>query len=488
MIFDTIKTISQYHSGLREKKFTAYEAIYELFAHIEKRDQVVHAFLRTNKESSLQEAKDLDIRIKKGEELRALDGVPVAIKDNILIHNQLATAGSRILDSYVASYDATVIQKLKKAGAILIGKTNLDEFAMGASTETSAFGATKNPYDETKVPGGSSGGSAVAVAANMAMGALGSDTGGSIRQPSSLCGVVGLKPTYGAVSRYGVISLASSLDQVGPFARTVQDAARIFQVIAGKDEYDATSHAFDVSCVSDFDTKKARATVIGIPKEFIEGEGMSDEVFSAINKAIERFKKAGYKIKYISLPYVKYAIACYYIILPAEASSNLARYDGIRYSALPDVDRKSLLDVYTQTRGKGFGDEVRRRTLLGTFVLSSGYYDAYYAKAQKVRRLIQNDFLDAFNPSADGVDVIFSPTSPSTAFGLGEKTQDPLAMYLEDMYTTPANLAGLPAISIPVDTEHSKEHMPIGFQLIGKHWGEYDILNVGNDYEVNLRI
>jgi aspartyl-tRNA(Asn)/glutamyl-tRNA(Gln) amidotransferase subunit A len=330
-----------------------------------------------------------------------------------------------------------------------VGKTNLDEFAMGASTENSAFGITRNPYDTTKVPGGSSGGSAAAVAAHMALGALGSDTGGSIRQPASLCGVVGLKPTYGAVSRYGIISLASSLDQVGPFARTVSDVAKIFHTIAGKDSYDATSHAYDISDITHFDTSKARSKIIGVPKEFME-KGMSKETERAITKALDRFKKAGYRIKEISLPNVGYAIAVYYIILPAEASSNLARYDGLRYAGT-DKKKKvnNLLETYLENREAGFGDEVRRRILLGTFVLSSGYYDAYYTKAQKVRRLIQDDFLKAFSSSGDGVDVIFAPTSPSTAFTIGEKMNDPLSMYLEDIYTTPVNLAGLPAISIP---------------------------------------
>ena len=477
------QTISEYREQLLEKKFSAHDAIQALYDYIEQRDQTVHAFLYTTKAQALADAKRIDTRIQEGKDIGILGGVPIAIKDNMLIQGTPTTAGSRILESYVATYDATVIKKLKEAGAIIVGKTNLDEFAMGSSTETSAFGPTKNPYDETKVPGGSSGGSASAVAAGMALGALGSDTGGSIRQPSALCGVVGLKPTYGAVSRYGIIALASSLDQVGPFARSVADAARLLQAIAGKDSYDATSSEYDTSKLLAFDTKKARKTVIGIPKEFIEGKGMSVEVKEGIEKALDRFKKAGYQIKSVSLPHVSYAVATYYIVLPAEASANLGRYDGMRYSALPHVDRSSLQEVYNKTRGIGFGDEVRRRILLGMFVLSSGYYDAYYTKAQKMRRLIQQDFSHAFKE----VDIIFSPTSPSTAFTLGEKTQDPLAMYLEDMYTIPVNLAGLPAISIPVEKEYSKEHLPTGFQLIGKPWGEYDILNVGNDYEINLR-
>ncbi|MFA7202074.1 MAG: Asp-tRNA(Asn)/Glu-tRNA(Gln) amidotransferase subunit GatA [Candidatus Paceibacterota bacterium] len=484
MIWDSIKTISDYHTGLREKKFSVTEAITELYAYIENRDTDVHAFLQLQKKEALDSARLIDVRIQAGESIGGLEGVPIVIKDNILIHGFSTTASSRILESYVASYDATVIQKLKKAGAILIGKTNLDEFAMGSSTENSAFGVTKNPYDTTKVPGGSSGGSAAAVGAHMALGALGSDTGGSIRQPAALCGVVGLKPTYGAVSRYGVVSLASSLDQVGPFAHTVADAAHIFQVIAGKDSHDATSHSYDVSSMTQFNQSHARARTIGVVDEYIQEKGLSPEVSIAIEKALERFKKAGYTIKHISLPHVKYALSCYYIILPAEASSNLARYDGIRYARITHDDTQhTLLDTYLTQRGKGFGDEVRRRILLGAFVLSSGYYEAYYAKAQKVRRLIQEDFLKAFTE----VDVIFTPTTPSSAFTFGEKTQNPLAMYLEDIFTIPVNLAGIPAISIPVDSVYTKDSMPVGFQLIGKPWGEYDILNIGHDYEMNLR-
>ena len=482
MQWNPSQTISEYKKQLLEKKFSAREAMQALYDYIEQRDQTVHAFLNITKDQALADAERIDTIIKEGKETGSLGGVPIAIKDNMLIQGTHTTASSRILESYTAAYDATVIKKLKEAGAIIVGKTNLDEFAMGSSTETSAFGPTKNPYDETKVPGGSSGGSAAAVAAGMALGALGSDTGGSIRQPAALCGVVGLKPTYGAVSRYGIIALASSLDQVGPFARSVADAALILQAIAGKDPYDATSGKYDISKLLAFDSNKARKTVIGIPKEFMEGEGMSAEVKKGIEKALDRFTKAGFHIKPISLPHVSYAVATYYIVLPAEASSNLARYDGMRYGA-PSRPKSSLQEAYDRVRGGGFGDEVRRRILLGMFVLSSGYYDAYYAKAQKVRRLIQQDFLRAFQE----VDIIFSPTAPSTAFKLGEKTQDPLAMYLEDMYTIPVNLAGLPAISIPVEKEYTKERMPVGFQLIGKPWGEYDILNVGNEYELNLR-
>lgn len=482
-------SITQYRTGLHKKEFSAREAITELFSHIREKDPLIHAFLEVYEQEALQNADRVDKRIAAGESQGALDGVPMAIKDNILVAGHRATAASRMLESYVASYDATVIEKLKESGAIIIGRTNLDEFAMGASTENSAFGVTKNPYDETKVAGGSSGGSAAAVASGMALGALGSDTGGSIRQPASLCGVVGLKPTYGAVSRYGVIALGSSLDQVGPFGNTVYDTAQIFQIIAGKDSRDATSHEYDVSSITDFDSKKARSKVIGVPKEFME-KGMSAETEKMIQRALNLFKKAGYRIKEISLPHIAHSIAAYYIILPAEASANLARYDGLRYGGKAEKEKpktENLLQTYLHNRGKGFGDEVRRRILLGTFVLSSGYYDAYYAKAQKVRRLIQNDFLKAFDPSADGVDVIFAPASPSTAFAIGEKVNDPLTMYLEDIYTTPVNLAGLPGISIPIESEFSKDNMPIGFQLIGKHWGEYDILNIGNDYETNLR-
>ena len=472
-------TIKSFNEGLLNKKFSAFEITKEFFDYIEERDQEIGAYLSLDKDGALAEASKVDVALAAGEELSPLAGVPLAVKDNMLVRGLPATAASKILKNYRAAYDATVVKKLKSAQAVILGKTNMDEFAMGSSTENSAFKITKNPHDLTCVPGGSSGGSAAAVAGHMAVAALGSDTGGSIREPASFCGVVGLKPTYGAVSRYGLMALASSLDQIGPLTKTVEDAALLFREIAGRDSYDSTSVETKYSHeLLEPSLQKIKELTIGLPDEYF-GEGISGEVALAVQSAIKSVKSLGIKFRSVKLPHTKYALSCYYIILPAEVSSNLARFDGIRYpqeSFRGLSKHKKLLDVYLKNRGQGFGQEARRRIILGTYVLSSGYYDAYYAKAQKVRRLIQEDFREAFKE----VDVILGPVAPTPAFKIGEKTNDPLQMYLSDIFTIPVNLAGLPAISIPVK---QKEGLPVGFQLIGRHFREEDILGIGNFYE-----
>jgi aspartyl-tRNA(Asn)/glutamyl-tRNA(Gln) amidotransferase subunit A len=480
-------TIEKYHAGLKEKKFSVSEAIGEFLKYAKKENEKIGAFLRFNEESSLHKASEMDNRIDEGLKTNELFGVPMGIKDNILITGQKATAGSKILENYIASYDATVIDKLKKSGAIFLGKTNLDEFAMGSSTENSAFQITRNPHDLSRVPGGSSGGSAATVAADMVLGSLGTDTGGSIRQPAGFCGVVGLKPTYGAVSRYGAVALASSLDQIGPFAKTVKDAATIFKSISGIDGLDSTTADSDYSMVDKFDDIDVKKLTIGIPKEYLIS-GMSPEVEKEVNEAIGKMRRDGFNIKEISLPNTKHALSCYYIILPAEASANLARYDGLRYSAPEELKGREMnfLTHYLKNRGTDIGEETRRRILLGTFVLSSGYYDAYYTKAQKVRRLILDDFLKVFDKSIGGVDVIMAPVTPTTAFKVGEKKDDPLSMYLSDIFTIPVNLAGLPALSLPTSKNFGGDKLPVGFQIIGRHFDEKTILALGNYYETNL--
>lgn len=477
-------TIEKFRKGIRDREFSIVEVLGQTFDLIKKENKNLNVFISIFEKEGMEMAGKLDKELINKEDLPDLYGVPVAIKDNILISGHKNTCGSNILKDYLASYDATVIKRLKEQGSIFVGKTNLDEFAMGSSTEYSAFGPTRNPIDPDKVPGGSSGGSAVAVSSNMALGSLGSDTGGSIRQPAGFCGVVGLKPTYGAVSRYGLSALASSLDQIGPFGKTVKDTALIFKSIAGRDDFDSTSVSLDWSEVSDLSELKAKKIRIGIPKEYFI-DGTSDEVKKEIEKVIEKFKKDGFEIKEVSLPNTKYALSCYYIILPAEASANLGRFDGIRYSPLKDLSDKNLnlLETYLKNKGLGFGDEPQRRILLGAFVLSSGYYDAYYSKAQKVRRLIINDFENVFKD----VDVLLTPVTPTTAFGIGEKKDDPLSMYLSDIFTIPTNLAGLPALSIPSFSNYNKERMPINFQLIGKKFKENEILSLGDYYENYLK-
>lgn len=490
-------TIKKFHDGLVDKQFTALEVAEGYFKLIEEKNPALNAYLSVRKDEALKEAEAVDVAVARGEEVGMLAGVPFGVKDNILIEGHRATAGSKILKNYTAAYDATVIAKLKEAGAVFLGKTNLDEFAMGSSTENSAFGPTKNPHDNERVPGGSSGGSAAAVASHMALAALGSDTGGSVRQPAAFCGVVGLKPTYGAVSRHGLIAMASSLDQIGPITRTVEDAAIIFHALAGRDPFDATSVHPTGGCGNLLEPKleQIRELTVGLPEEYFIS-GVEPAVVKAVEEAIEKIKSLKVKFKKISLPHTKYALSVYYIIMPAEVSANLARFDGIRYgqTAKSKERRANLLELYKLNKSHGFGTETKRRVTLGTFVLSSGYYDAYYAKAQKVRALIKQDFTNAFSD----VDVILAPTTPTTPFKLGEKTHDPLSMYLSDVFTIPANLAGLPAISVPVrqaigdkrqGANNSMSHvavtmsLPVGFQLIGKPWREADILGLGQFYE-----
>ena len=484
--FETGYTIEQLHDAYTRRTVSVGDVVRQFFDYARAHDASIGAFLEFFEKEGMERAAALDLEREQIDPLAALPplfGVPVAIKDNMLYTGHHASAASKILEHYLSAYTATAVQKLLDAGAVIVGRTNLDEFAMGSSTEYSAFGVTRNPYDSTKVPGGSSGGSAAAVAGNMVLASLGSDTGGSIRQPAGFCGVVGLKPTYGSVSRYGLMALASSLDQIGPFAKTVRDAARVFGVIAGPDALDATSapKAHEDLLIGGAAIKKK---VLGVPREYFV-DGMDASVEAAVRTAIDRFKQDGFAIKEISLPHTQYALSCYYIILPAEASANLARFDGVRYSRLADLpDDTSLLDLYRLQKGEGYGDEPTRRILLGTFVLSSGYYDAYYAKAQKVRRLILDDFQKVFD---DGIDAILTPVTPTTAFAIGEKKDDPLSMYLSDIFTIPVNLAGLPALSLPVDGGFSKENMPINFQIIGKHFDEQTILSLGDYYETHLK-
>ena len=473
-------TIKKFHDGLLAKKFSALEIAQAYFARIKEKDGEIGSYLSLAEESAIREAEATDLAIAKDEQIQDLAGVPLGIKDNILIKGLPATAASKILEHYVASYDAGVIQKLKSQQAVFLGKTNLDEFAMGASTENSAFKTTKNPHDLTRVSGGTCGGSAAAVAAHFALAALGSDTGGSIRQPSSFCGVVGMSPTYGAVSRSGVIAMTSSLDQVGPMTKTVEDAAILFGAISGKDPLDATSvdHQFGADLLGP-KLEKVKQLVVGLPEEYFI-DGTDTVVTKEIENTIEKLKSLGLKFKKVSLPHTKYAVAAYYIIVPAEVSSNLARFDGIRYGTSMR-EEGDLKDVYLRTKGEGFGAEAKRRIILGTFVLSSGYYDAYYEKAQRVRTLVRRDFEEAFGQ----VDVMLAPVAPTPAFKIGEKINDPLAMYLCDMFTLPLKLGGFPAISIPTKSVSALApgELPIGFQLIGKKWHETDILGIGQFYE-----
>ncbi|MEW6061664.1 MAG: Asp-tRNA(Asn)/Glu-tRNA(Gln) amidotransferase subunit GatA [Bacteroidota bacterium] len=441
----------------------------------------LNAFLDVFEEEAMEQAVAVDGKIQSGT-AGPLAGMVVAVKDVLCMKGKRVTCASKILERYEAIYDATVIKKLRDADAIFIGKTNMDEFAMGSSNENSAFGPVLHPIDETRVPGGSSGGSAVAVAAGMATTALGSDTGGSIRQPAGLCGVVGLKPTYGRVSRYGLVAFASSFDQIGPFGNTVRDVARVLQVIAGHDENDSTSANVSVPDYLSLLNRNVKGLKIGLPKEYLPagGTGFSDaldkEIRAVIEKKIQQLKSGGAEIIEVSLPHSEYTISTYYILATAEASSNLARYDGARYGYRSD-ETKDLESMYVKSRSEGFGAEVKRRIMLGTYVLSSGYYDAYYRKAQQVRRLIQHDFFEAFKK----VDCLLTPISPTVAFTLGEKIDDPLQMYLSDIYTVSANLAGIPGLS--VNAGFDKNGLPIGVQLLGKQFDEGTILRVGDYLE-----
>lgn len=455
-------TINGVQEGLRGKQFSCLELTKNILAHIETVDTAFGAYLRP-REEALAEAQVVDDRLAAGEEIRPLEGVPLAVKDNIMIKGETVTAGSKILGPYQGVFTATAVQRLQAAGAIVVGKTNLDEFGMGASTENSAYQPTRNPWNVALVPGGSSGGSAVAVAAGQAVVAIGSDTGGSIRQPASFCNVVGMKPTYGRVSRYGLIALASSLDTIGPLARTVEDAAAVYQAMAGSDANDATTNPGSVDDATAAMRQPIDDLRIGIPKEFF-GEGVDPQVAKVIMEAVKVYEKMGAQLIDVSLPHTRHSLATYYIILPAEASSNLARYDGIRYG-LSAQDGASLMDVYTHTRAHGFGPEVKRRIMLGTFGLSAGYADAYYHQAQRVREVIREEFHQIF----DQVDVLLAPTSPTVAFPLGARTQDPLTMYLADLLTVPVNIAGIPAISVPAGFVND---LPVGLQLMAKRWDE----------------
>ena len=470
MNFESL-TLIELLNGLKEKKFSSLELTSNYLKRIEEENPQINAFITVMKEESEKRAKEIDEKRLKKEEVGLLAGLPLAIKDNILIEGITCTAGSKILSNYKASYDATVIKKLKEADAVFLGKTNMDEFAMGSSTENSYFGPTKNPYDLARVPGGSSGGSAAAVAAKMCPAALGSDTGGSIRQPASFCGVVGLKPTYGRVSRFGLIAMASSLDQIGPITRSVEDAALLLGVLEGRDDHDSTS--LDSSFPIKVKNKDLTDFRLGIPKEYFV-KGLETGVKETIKKTIAHLEQQGAKVEEVSLPHTSIALPCYYLIMSAEASANLARFDGIRYGFREEAP--DLLRTYLETRTKGFGDEVKRRILLGVYGLSAGYYDAYYLKAQKIRTLIKQDFDKVF----EKVDCLLTPTSPTPAFKLGEKMNDPLQMYLSDIFTIPVNLAGLPAISLPVGKTDS---LPIGLQIIGPAFREDLILSLGKIIE-----
>ena len=468
-------TIDAARSAIAEGKTSATALAEAFYAKIESDDQKIGAYLILSKERALAKAGAIDTSVKKGETLPPLGGVPVGIKDVLVTKGVRTTAGSKILGNYVPPYDCTAVARLEAAGAVVLGKLNCDEFAMGSSNENSAWKPVHNPRDLTRVPGGSSGGSAAAVAADMAVATLGSDTGGSIRQPASFCGVIGLKPTYGRVSRYGLIAFASSLDHIGPFAKTAKDAAIMLRTIAGRDPMDSTSADVPVpDYVAELE-KPIKGLKVGVAKEYF-GEGLEPETRAAVEAAIQKLASLGCEIVEVSLPHTKYAIPAYYLVATAEASSNLARFDGVRYGYRAKGAR-TLAEMYRRSRDGGFGAEVKRRIMLGTYALSAGYYDAYYLKAQRVRTLLTSDFVEAFKK----VDVIVGPTSPTPAFKLGEKVDDPLAMYLADIYTVTANLAGIPGVSIPVG--NSKENLPIGMQIFGKHFAEGTILRVAHAYE-----
>lgn len=470
------KTAAELSDLLAKKELSSVDLTKAIIERTKNTESQLGTFLCFDEKDALAQAEASDKRRTQGKMLSPLDGIPVSIKDIICEEGKQLTCGSRILENYISPYDATVTAKLKEAGVVLWGRLNLDEFAMGSSNENSAYKPVSNPWNTACVPGGSSGGSAASVAAGQTILSLGTDTGGSIRQPAAHCGIVGLKPTYGLVSRYGLAAFASSLDQIGPFARSVEDIAMILQIIAGYDpNHDSTSFKSEIPDYRKALTAKQGPWKIGVPKEYF-GEGLSEEVRKAIQKSIDFYKSQGHTIVDISLPRTDLAIATYYIIAPAEASSNLARYDGIRYTHR-SPHAADLNDTFCKSRAEGFGAEVKRRIILGTYVLSSGFYDAYYLKAQKARTLLRQDFLNAF----EKIDVILTPTTPNPAFKKGEKSSDPLAMYLEDCYTVSVNLAGLPAISLPCG--FSESNMPIGLQLIGKPFQEASLLNIAYTFE-----
>ena len=472
-------TIDSARDAVQQRTSTAMSLAESAYETIQKEDGTINAFLTLCKERALEQADRIDRMAAEGKPLPPLGGVPVAIKDVMCTRGVRTTAGSKVLGNFIPPYDSTAVARLEAAGAVIVGKANCDEFAMGSSNENSAYGPVRNPRDTSRVPGGSSGGSAAAVAASMVVAALGTDTGGSIRQPASFCGVTGLMPTYGRVSRYGLIAFASSLDHIGPLTNSVRDAAIVLRTIAGRDPMDSTSAEVPVpDYVAELD-KPVRGLKIGVAKEYF-GEGLDEEVRKSVEAAIEKLAKLECEIVPVSLPHTKYAVPTYYVVATAEASSNLARYDGVRYGFRVKQAR-TLAEMYRRTRDEGFGAEVKRRIMLGTYVLSAGYYDAYYLKAQKVRALLTRDFDEAFKK----VDAIVTPTCPTAAFRLGDKVNDPLAMYLADIYTVTADLAGIPGISIPCG--ETKEKLPIGLQILGKHFDEATILRAAHAYEATSR-
>ena len=467
MIDLTTLTIKKAHEGLITGAFTAVQLAEAYLGEIKNKNGDVNAYLEIY-EDAIAQAEEADKKIKAGD-TGLLVGIPFAIKDNILIEGKKAGAASKILEGYVAPYDATAISKLKEKGVVFLGRVNMDEFAMGGSTENSAYGVTKNPLDLTRVSGGSSGGSAAAVAMNGALVSLGSDTGGSVRQPASFCGVVGLKPTYGSVSRHGLMAMGSSLDVIGPLGKTVEDVEVVFDAIKGQDKYDMTSY---------YEEEKTPAPTkmkIGVPKGMFDQGGIDEEVKKNFDNTVLKLEAQGHTIVPIELPYISHSLAVYYVIMPAEVSSNMARFDGMKYGALKEG--KTLLEDYLNTRGEGLGKEVRRRIMLGTYVLSSGYYDAYYSKANKVRNVISADFKKAFKD----VDAIITPTAPTPSFKIGEKMTDPLSMYLADIFTVTANLVGIPALSVP--SGFSKEKLPLGIQIMAPHFKEQTLFTLGKDIE-----
>ena len=472
-------TIHELQEKIKNGDVSAMQIAESVFSRIAAVEERVHSYIRLMKEEALVQAVKADECIKKGD-IRTLTGIPIALKDIVCTKGITTTCGSRILHNFVPPYNATVVEKLRDAGALFTGKANMDEFAMGSSTETSYFGPTHNPWDLERIPGGSSGGSASAVAADECIASIGSDTGGSIRQPAALCGVVGLKPTYGRVSRFGLIAFASSLDQIGPFTKDVEDCAIMMNVLAGYDPKESTSVKVDVPDYRQFIGRDITGWKVGIPEEYFV-EGIDPEVSSAVKKTIEVVEKCGGKIIDISLPHTQYCLAVYYIIAPAEASSNLARYDGVKYGYRTS-DARDLAEMYTKTRREGFGAEVKRRIMIGTYALSAGYYDAYYGKASQVRALIRRDFDEAFRKC----DVILTPTTPTPAFKIGEKTDDPLQMYLSDIFTISTNLAGIPGISVPCG--YTTAGLPIGVQFLAGHFEEGKLLQIASAYEKGAAI
>ncbi|MDP3985523.1 MAG: Asp-tRNA(Asn)/Glu-tRNA(Gln) amidotransferase subunit GatA [bacterium] len=471
-------TITEALQGLEAKEFSSEELTRSCLERIAALNPSLNVFLEVWEDEALAAARAIDAKRAAGEEVGSLGGIPIALKDNLLFEGHTATSASKILAGYRSSYTATAVERLRAAGAVLLGRTNMDEFAMGSSTENSAFGPTRNPWDSSRAPGGSSGGSAAAVAADMCLAALGSDTGGSIRQPAAFTGIVGLKPTYGRVSRSGLMAMASSLDQIGPMAKTVADAARVLEVIEGDDPLDSTSAVLSETTVPELLPSDIKDMRIGVPKEYFI-EGMDPSFEAVIREAMKKLEELGATLVEVSLPHTRYALPTYYVIQPSEVSANMARFDGVRYGSRI-AGAKNLRDVYFNSRGEGLGNEVRRRIMLGTYALSSGYYDAYYKKAQKVRTLIAQDFKEALKD----VDCLVTPTTPTPAFRLGEKFADPITMYLEDIFTVSANLAGVPAISIPCGiVEREGKPLPVGLQFMGRMFDESKILRAAHVYE-----